>query len=256
VGLWAIWGFLCWGQYLAPSLAGLSGVQAPLQNEPLSANAATAFPADRWCAQAGTALYLPAPELAFRLAGLSYRWDTFQMTSLLLQEWRFDKLSQVETGLAYALRLLQGRVTIATRGRLLFTSFSEYGRLLRFTPDLGLILQPSPRLRIGGYGYNLLGRGWGLRPGPVQYGLGVAYGPSSLAEAYLELTQEGAYPLQVHSGFSYQMHPLLRLRAGVGWPTLTVGAGLRLSYHRLGLDMAYRYQPSTGSWAALGIAFP
>ncbi len=235
---------------------GLSGVQAPLQNEPLSANPAAAFPTHRGCVQVGTALYLPAPELAFRLVGLSYRWDSLQMASFILQDWRFDKLSQVEAGLAYALRLLGGRVTVATRGRGLFTSFSEYGRLFRFTPDVGLILQPSPRLRLGGYGYNLLGRGWGLLPGPVQYSLGLAYGPSSLAEAYLELTQEGVYPLQVQSGFSYQVHPLLRLRAGVGWPTLTIGAGLRLSYHRLGLDMAYRYQPSTGSWAALGIAFP
>lgn len=247
---------MCWGQYLAPSLVGLGGVQAPLQQEPLSANAAAAFPAARWCAQVGTALYLPTPELAFRLAGLAYRWDSLQMTSLILQEWRFDKLSQMEAGLAYALRLLKGQVTVATRGRLLLTSFSEYGRLVRFTPDLGVILQPGPRLRLGGYGYNLLGRGWGALPGPLQYGLGVAYVPSSLAEAYLELTQEGAHPLQVQSGFSYQIHPLLRLRAGAGWPVLTLGAGLRLSYRRLGLDMAYRYQPHVGSWAALGIAYP
>jgi hypothetical protein len=247
---------LVWGQYFAPRVIGGGELQAPLQGEPLSANPVSAFPYQRWCAQVGTALYGPAPELSFRLAGGSYSWDSLQMVSLLLQQWQFDKLSQWEVGGGYALRFLRGQVTLAVRGRWLSTFFSEYGRVQRFTPDVGFAARISPALRIGGYGYNLLAQGWGFLPGRMHYGIGVAYAPHPSAEVRTELLREGVFPLQVRTGFLYRPHPILTLRGGVGLPTLLVGAGFTLAYKKVGLDFGYRYQPSTGSWVGIGLSAP
>lgn len=235
---------------------GVAGAQAPLREDPLSANPAAAFPLQRWQLQAAAAGYLPAPELTFRMGGASFSWDSLQAVHLLAQQWGFDKITQSELGLGYGLYLLSGRVGIATRGRLLATNFSEYGRIRRFTPDIGFQVQVAKRWRIGGYGYNLLARGWGLMPGAIRYGVGVSYSPSAQAQVLSELTQEGAGPLQVRTGFVYAPAAVLSVRAGVGLPVLTVGAAASLRYKKARLDVGYQYQPATGSWASVGVCFP
>lgn len=253
------WGLLIgwvWGQYFTPNLLGRASTQATLSAEVFSANPAGAFSGQRWHAQAATAVYVPAPELNFRLAGGSFSWDSLQMVSLLVQQWQFDKLSQGEVGGGYGLQLLQRRVLIAVRGRLLTTNFAEYGRLHRFSPDIGFDVKLTPQVQVGGYGYNLLAQGWGFLPGAIRYGIGATYRPSALASVMVELSQEGTAPWQVHTAFSYRPHALLEIRAGVAWPMLTVGSGLLLRYRRIGVEMGYRYQPTTGSWGAMGLIFP
>ncbi|MDW8417764.1 MAG: hypothetical protein RML92_09470, partial [Bacteroidia bacterium] len=117
---------------------GSANIQATHRSEILTANPATAFPSARWSAQASIALLAPAPELSFRVGGVAFTPDSIQAFSLLLQQWNFDKLSQWEAGGSYLLHLFQHKVLVAVRGRVLATDFSEYGRLFRFTPDIGL----------------------------------------------------------------------------------------------------------------------
>lgn len=235
---------------------GVAGAQATLRGEPLSANPAAAFPLQRWQLQVAAAGYMPAPELTFRMGGGSFSWDSLQAVQLLGQQWGFDKISQTELGAGYGLHLLSGRVVLATRGRLLVTNFSEYGRIQRFTPDIGFQVQLAQRWRVGGYGYNLLARGWGLLPGATRYGVGLSYLPSVQAQVLADVTQEGTGPLQVHTGFVYAPATILLVRAGVALPVLTLGAATSLRYKKARLDLGYQYQPTTGSWASVGVCFP
>nr|BAL57467.1 hypothetical protein HGMM_F50F04C30 [uncultured Bacteroidetes bacterium] len=247
---------LSWAQYLTPFLLSSGEAQASLTNEPITANPAAFFPAARWAFRFSSAFYLPAPELAFRIGGVSFRWDSLQGMHLLLQQWNFDKLSQWETGMGYGLRLLRGRVLLATRGRLLSTNFSEYGRIHRFTPDVGVRIELSPSVALGGYGYNLLAQGWGLLPGSLRYGIGLAYGPAPSTRLLIDVSQTGQAPPQIHTAAEYSPHSNLTLRTGVGLPILTVGGGFALRYKKVAIEVGYRYQPTTGSWCAVGLAFP
>lgn len=252
IGYLPLW---IWAQYQAPRLMGVGDLQAVLIGEILSANPACALPVNRLVVQAASAFYLPAPELNMRLGGVAYRWDTLQGFSLLIQQWNFDKITQGEGGLTYALRLLQQRLTLAVRGRVLSTNFSEYGRLYRGTPDIGFTFQISSRFLIGGYGYNLLAQGWGFLPGSTQYGVGVAYIPSPSAQLLTEISQrEGAMP-EIRTAFLYTPHSALALRGGVGLPLLSVGGGASLSYKRIALDIGYRYHPAVGSWISAGLSY-
>lgn len=254
--IWGLWGWL-WAQYAAPTLLGVGGAQAALSSEPLSANPAAAFPFQRWQLQLAASWYVPAPELSFRMGGASFSWDSLQAVQLLAQQWGFDKITQSEVGIGYGLRFLAGgKVGVATRGRLLVTNFSEYGRVSHFTPDIGLQVQLAQRWRLGGYGYNLLARGWGLLPGATRYGVGVSYLPSTQAQVLTELSQEGTGPLQVRTGFVYAPLAVFAVRAGVALPMLTVGAGMSLRYKKVRIDLGYQYQPATGSWASGGVCFP
>ncbi|MCX7607315.1 MAG: hypothetical protein N2170_08660 [Bacteroidia bacterium] len=251
-----LWICIAWLQYLSPRLIGRAEVQASGDGGLLAGSPTAAFPKQRWAGELSTALYLPAPELGFRLAGASFSWDSLQAVNALIQQWNFDKLSQWETGIGYGLRFLRSRVQLAVRGRLLSTNFSEYGRLHRFTSDIGALWSVSSRVWVGGYGYNLLARGWGLLPGASRFGLGVSYRPTPNAEVSTELVQEGSFPLQLRTAFQYQPHSVLLLRGGIGLPTLLLGVGFTLRYRKVGLDFGYRYQPSLGGWSAIGLSFP
>lgn len=242
-------------QYYAPRLLGVGYAQAALLHEPLSANPASPFPQGRLALAAGTSIFLPATELQFYSGGIAFSWDSLQSVSGLIQQWGFDKITQTEAGLGYAARFLQRRLTLAVRGRLLSTNFSEYGRLRQGTADMGFTFQVGQRFLLGGYGYNLLARGWGFLPGRIQYGLGLAYIPTPTAQILTEITHRDYAP-EVHTAFIYNPHALLILRGGVGLPVLRVGAGLSLRYKGVSLDIGYTYQPTTGGWAGVGLTSP
>ncbi|MCS6790862.1 MAG: hypothetical protein NZ580_07785 [Bacteroidia bacterium] len=241
------------GQYRTPRFMALGEIQAVQLYDPISVSPAAAYPNRSWSAAVAGAFYLPVPELSSRMIGGAFRWDTMQGISLLAQQWGFDQITQWEAGLGYFLRLPKQELTIGVRGRMLTTTIAEFGRIHRFSPDLGAFWQPLPRLRLGAYGYNLLGVGWGRLPGNVRYGLGVAY-VLPYAEISTELTQEASHPMQYRLGLQYSPHPILTVRLGAAFPTATMGAGLGLRYQRFILDLGYRYQPTLGSWIAIGLA--
>ncbi|MCS7153453.1 MAG: hypothetical protein NZ989_05880 [Bacteroidia bacterium] len=247
---------LLWAQYYTPRLMSLAYTQAPLLHEPIGLNPAASLPSGHFSTSISGTFYLPSPEIGFYTGGISYSWDTVQGIHVLLQRWSFDKITQSEAGAGYALRLLQNKLTLAVRGRLLSTNFSEYGRLYRFTPDAGFVFKLSPRLLIGGYGYNLLAQGWGFLPGYTFYGVGIAYQPSPEAQVMTELTYTAGGPSQMRTAFIYAPHPSIQLRGGVSLPILLVGAGLSIRYQRVAMDIGYSYQPTTGSWAGVGISMP
>ncbi len=242
-------------QYYTPHLLGVAYTQAALLHEPLNANPASAFPQKRLALTAETATFLPATEIQFYSGGFAFSWDSLQSLSSLLQQWGFDKITQTEIGLGYAARFFQRRLTLAVRGRLLSTNFSEYGRLRQGTTDIGFTFRIGQHLFLGGYGYNLLARGWGFLPGHIQYGIGLAYVPVPTAQILTEITHQ-AYAPEVHTAFVYNPHDLLVLRGGISLPVLRVGAGLSLRYKSISLDIGYAYQPATGSWASAGLSLP
>jgi hypothetical protein len=245
-----------WSQYLVPRLLSLAHTQAALVSDPLSANPASAFPASPWLFSTGSAFYILAPELSYHTFGLSVRLDTFQAVSVLGHYWGFDKLSHWHGGVGYALRLLQGQITLSVRGRLLHTNLQEYGQVSQLTPDIGLLWRVSRHLRVGGYGFNLLGRGWGRLPGAATFGMGLAYEPSPQVQLLSEFHQGERGPWSVHTGLSYKPTDLLILRLGVAVPLLQIGGGFSLLYKRLALDFGYRYHPTIGSWAGAGFTYP
>ncbi|MCS7189160.1 MAG: hypothetical protein RMJ66_04125 [Bacteroidia bacterium] len=251
-----VWVSLMWGQTWAPRLLGTAEAQAPLQGELLSLSPATAFSLQQWAIQAGVTLYAPSPELNFRMIAGSFSWDTLQGVQLRVQQWGFDKITQWEAGAGYALRILEGQITLAVRGRLVSTDFSEYGRRSHLTPDIGFRWRISPKLHLGGYGYNLLAQGWGLMPENIIYALGAAFVPSSHAQLIAEIGQEGLSPLQIRTAFSYSPSSFIVLRAGIGVPLLTVGGGFTIRLRSVGVDFGYRYQPTIGSWGGIGISYP
>ncbi|MEN2992395.1 MAG: hypothetical protein ABDH91_02445 [Bacteroidia bacterium] len=246
---------LIWGQYYAPVALSLSGAQSCLTGEVLSLNPAT-FPQRRWSGEVAVTAYLPAPELSWRLGGVAFSWDSLQALQAQLSYWGWDKITHWEGGVGYGASFFRRKVRLGVRARSLFTDFAEYGRVWRFTPDIGFQFFPLPQLVIGGYGYNLLGVGWGLLPGTLRYGLGIAYVPLSTALLVAELTQEGSAPPQIHTGFLYSPHRMLYWRAGIAVPLLQIGTGIDLAYQSWRLRLAYGYQPTLGSWLAVGLAHP
>ncbi len=242
-----------WAQYLVPRLLSISQVQSALTHEPLSANPASGF--GKLVFQTGSAIYAPTPEWNYQSIGLSYGWDSLQAISILGHYSGFDKLSHFHGGIGYALRLFQRSITVAVRGRALHTNLQEYGRVSQVTADLGLLWQIGPALRFGGYGYNLLARGWGRLPGSSQFGLGVSYKPTTQSEALLELVQPSVGTLQVRTGFRYRPVSVLELRLGVGAPLLEVSGGFSLYHRTLGLDFGYLYNPRVGSWVGIGFSY-
>lgn len=242
-------------QYYSPVLLSTGHTQATLLHEPLNPNPAATFPQRRLVLTAGTAMFLPATELRFYAGGGAFSWDSLQCVSALVQQWGFDKIIQTETGIGYAARFLQQRLTLAVRGRLLSTNFSEYGRILRFTPDIGFTFRIGSRLALGGYGYNLLSQGWGFLPGHIQYGVGLSYEPTPAAQVLAEITHKDRVP-EVRTAFVYSPHTLLILRGGVGLPVLRIGAGFSLRYKGVSVNVGYTYQPATGSWAGIGLSTP
>lgn len=247
---------LLWAQYYTPRLMSLAYTQATLLYEPIGLNPAASLPLRYVSATVSGAFYLLSPEIGFYTGGASYSWDSLQGMHVLLQHWGFDKITQSEAGAGYALRLLQSKLTLGVRGRLMSTNFSEYGRLYRFTPDAGFVFKLSPRLLIGGYGYNLLARGWGFLPGYTFYGVGIAYQPSPEAQVMTELTHAAGGPSQIRTAFVYAAHSSIQLRGGVSLPIILVGAGLSIRYQRVAMDIGYTYQPTTGSWTGIGISLP
>ncbi len=245
-----------WAQYQVPRLLSLAGTQAALLGEPLSANPASAFSTSRWNLSTGSAFYILTPELSYHTIGLSVRIDTLQALSVIGHYWGFDKLSHLHGGLGYAMRLMRGQVTLSVRGRFLHTNLQEYGQVSSLTPDIGLLWQISPRLRVGGYGFNLLGRGWGRMPGHATYGLGLSYEPSPHTQLLSEIHQGERGPWSVHTALVYRPMSLLLLRIGVAVPILQVGGGFSMVYRRVALDFGYRYYPTVGSWAGAGLTYP
>ena len=196
------------------------------------------------------------PELSYHTLGLTVRLDSVQAISLIGHSWGFDKLTHLHGGIGYALRLLRGQITVSVRGRLLHTNMQEYGQVSQWTPDVGLLWQVSPRLRMGGYGFNLLGRGWGRLPGTAAFGLGVVYEPSPLVQFLSEVHQAERGPWTLHTALQYRPVNRLILRLGVAAPLLQVGGGFSLAYKRVAVDFGYRYYPTTGSWAGAGFTYP
>ncbi|MCX8113065.1 MAG: hypothetical protein N3E49_07745 [Bacteroidia bacterium] len=243
-----------WAQYYTPHLLSTMQTQATLLHEPINANPAAVFPLERFHLGVNSALYLPAPELIFYSGGGSYTWDTLQSVHLLWQRWGFDKIHHSEIGAGYALRLVRSRLTLAVRARLLSTTFSEYGRLYQGTPDVGFTLKLGGSWYLGGYGYNLLAKGWGNLPGRTQYGIGLSYQPSPIVQTLTEVTQQENTVPQVRTALVYVPHALLILRVGVCWPILGIGAGWTLRYKKVSLDVGYGYQPTTGNWASVGVS--
>lgn len=245
-----------WAQYQVPRLLALAGTQAALSGDPLSANPASAFPASRWQISTGSAFYILTPELSYHTIGIAFRIDTVQALSLIGHYWGFDKLSHLHGGLGYAMRLLRGQITLSVRGRFLHTNLQEYGQVSHLTPDIGLLWQVSPRFRVGGYGFNLLGRGWGRMPGNAAYGIGLSYEPSAQVQLLSEVHQSERGPWAVHTALAYRPVSLLILRMGIAAPLLQVGGGFSIAYKRLTLDFGYRYYPTIGSWAGAGLTYP
>lgn len=232
---------------------GLAQIQGALTSEPLSANPASSFA--KLTFQAGSAFYALASELSYHSIGFSYSWDSLQSVSLLGHYWGFDKLSHLHGGAGYALRLFQRSIVVAVRGRVLHTNMQEYGQISQFTADLGLLWQVGPMLRVGGYGYNLLARGWGRLPGSTQFGLAASYQPTRQSEALFEMNQPNFGALQVRTGFRYRPISMLELRVGVGAPLLEVGSGCTFYHKGVGIDLGYLYNPQAGSWLGLGLTY-
>jgi hypothetical protein len=245
-----------WAQYEVPRLLGLAGAQVALVGEPLSANPAGTFPSGLWGFSGGSAFYVLTPELSYHTLGLAFRLDSVQAISLIGHYWGFDKLTHLHGGIGYALRLLRGQITLSVRGRFLHTNLQEYGQVSQGTPDVGLLWQVSPKVRVGGYGFNLLGRGWGRLPGAATFGLGMVYEPSVQVQLLSEVHQAERGPWTLHTALQYRPVSLLILRLGVAAPLLQVGGGLSLVYKRVAIDFGYRYYPTTGSWAGAGFTYP
>ncbi|MCX7651246.1 MAG: hypothetical protein N2200_00030 [Bacteroidia bacterium] len=245
-----------YAQYYTPHLMGTAQTQATLTQSLLSANPAATFPERKLSLSTQVAVFIPAPELAFYSGAGSFSWDSLQNIHIILQQWGFDKLAQTESGIGYALRLWQQRIVLGVRGRLLSTNFSEYGRLYQGTADMGCIFQIGEHLFLGGYGYNLLARGWGFLPGYTEYALGAAYQPNSSSQVLVQLSlKEGDAP-SLHTAFTYTPHGMLTVRGGVILPFLSVGGGFSLRYKMISMDMGYFYQPRTGSWLGIGLSKP
>ncbi len=234
----------------------MAGAQAALLGDGLSANPASSFPQSRWLFATGSAFYILTPELNYQTLGLAFRLDTSQAISLLGHYWGFDKLSHLHGGLGYALRLMRGQIMLSVRGRFLHTNLQEYGHISQLTPDMGILWQVSRRLRVGGYGFNLLGRGWGRLPGMATYGIGLAYEPSSQVQMLSEIYQGERGPWSIHTAIAYRPVSLIVIRCGVAVPLLQVGGGFSLLYKRVALDFGYRYYPTVGSWAGAGLTYP
>ncbi len=241
---------------MVPRFLSTAGAQAALSAEPLSANPAGAFPTGRWGLSSGSAFYLLTPELNYHTFGAAARLDSFQALSLLGHYWGFDKLTHLHGGLGYALRLLKSSLTLSVRGRWLHTNLQEYGQITQFTPDVGLLWQVSHTLRVGGYGYNLLARGWGRLPGMSSYAIGLSYQPTPQVEVLSDLYQGEAGPLCLHTAVVYRPISLLTVRVGAAVPLIQAGGGFSLTLKRLAVDFGYRYHPVVGSWAGVGLTFP
>lgn len=233
---------------------GTAQTQATLSSCGLCANPATSFPKRRLGLSTQAAIFVPAPELAFYSASGSFSWDSLQNIHLLLQQWNFDKITQTESGFGYALRLWHRRIILGVRGRLLSTNFSEYGRLYQATADMGCLFELSRDWYVGGYGYNLLARGWGRMPGYTEYAIGATYQPSSFGQVLIQLSLRESGLLNFHTAFTYTPHRILTLRGGVAVPHLSVGGGFSLLHRNISLDIGYLYQPSLGSWFSLGLS--